>query len=67
MMKEWNMPFDSIDLRADVCSGCAAPCAEACPFGVPIPEYTQGAHRMLTTDFAAWEPGRSGGRSGAKG
>jgi Fe-S-cluster-containing dehydrogenase component len=40
--------YSKLDVKADVCTGCSAPCASACPFGVPIPEYTRGAHRMLS-------------------
>jgi predicted aldo/keto reductase-like oxidoreductase len=40
--------YSKLDVKADVCTGCSAPCATACPFGVPIPEYTRGAHRMLS-------------------
>jgi hypothetical protein len=34
--------------QANVCAACAAPCASACPHGVPIPERTAGAHELLT-------------------
>jgi predicted aldo/keto reductase-like oxidoreductase len=40
--------YSKLSVKADVCTGCSAPCASACPFGVPIPEYTRGAHRMLS-------------------
>ncbi len=40
--------YSKLALKADVCTGCSAPCAAACPFGVPIPEYTRGAHQMLS-------------------
>ena len=34
--------------QADACSGCDAPCANACPVGIAIPQRLAGAHRMLT-------------------
>jgi predicted aldo/keto reductase-like oxidoreductase len=40
--------YARLEKQADVCVGCAAPCAGACPFGVPIQERTLGAHRLLT-------------------
>jgi aryl-alcohol dehydrogenase-like predicted oxidoreductase len=40
--------YAKLDIKADVCAGCSAPCANACVFGVPIPEYTRAAHEMLT-------------------
>jgi predicted aldo/keto reductase-like oxidoreductase len=40
--------YAKLEVKADVCTGCTAPCANACPFDVPIPEYTRAAHRMLT-------------------
>jgi len=33
--------------HADVCIGCPAPCADACPHGVPIRQRMVGAHEML--------------------
>ena len=32
---------------AAACVSCSAPCANACPFGVPIPELTRRTHRRL--------------------
>jgi ferredoxin len=40
--------YAKLSPQADVCAGCAAPCASACPHGVPIPERTAGAHELLT-------------------
>ena len=34
--------------RADLCASCAAPCAGACPHGVPIQERLREAHDLLT-------------------
>ena len=46
--REAMRQYARLDVRADVCTGCAAPCANACPFGVPIPERTRDTHRLLT-------------------
>ena len=40
--------YAALDKKADACAGCAAPCASACPHGVPIPERMAGAHDLLT-------------------
>ena len=40
--------YAKLDVKADACNGCSAPCASACPFDVPIPEATQKAHQLLT-------------------
>jgi ferredoxin len=40
--------YAKLDVKADVCTGCSAPCANACPFDVPIPEMTRRAHQLLT-------------------
>jgi aryl-alcohol dehydrogenase-like predicted oxidoreductase len=40
--------YATLDKKADVCLGCAAPCAQSCPYDVPIRERTLGAHAMLT-------------------
>jgi predicted aldo/keto reductase-like oxidoreductase len=50
--REAMRQYARLEVRADVCTGCAAPCATACPFGLPIPEYTQTAHRLLSADWA---------------
>jgi predicted aldo/keto reductase-like oxidoreductase len=34
---------------ASQCVGCPAPCAGACPYGVPIQEHMLAAHRTLVT------------------
>jgi len=46
--REAMRQYAKLDVKADVCTGCSAPCANACPFDVPIPEYTQRAHQLLT-------------------
>lgn len=40
--------YAALERQADRCIGCAAPCAGACPHGVPIQERTLGAHAMLS-------------------
>jgi len=39
--------YASLDRQADVCTGCSAPCTNACPTGVAIPERMRGAHALL--------------------
>jgi predicted aldo/keto reductase-like oxidoreductase len=39
--------YAGLEKKADVCVGCSAPCAGACPHGVPIRERMIGADRML--------------------
>ena len=46
--REAMRQYAKLDTKADVCTGCNAPCANACPFDVPIPEMTQKAHDLLT-------------------
>jgi predicted aldo/keto reductase-like oxidoreductase len=46
--KEAMRLYAKLEVRADVCTGCSAPCANACPHGVAIPERTREAHRLLT-------------------
>lgn len=46
--KEAMQLYSRLEVRADACVGCSAPCSQACPYGLPIPERTQQAHRLLT-------------------
>jgi formate hydrogenlyase subunit 6/NADH:ubiquinone oxidoreductase subunit I len=46
--KEAMRLYARLERNASVCIGCAAPCRNACPHGIPIPERTIGAHRLLT-------------------
>jgi len=46
--REAMRQYAKLDVRADVCTGCSAPCANACPFDVPIPEMTRRAHGLLS-------------------
>ncbi len=40
--------YAGLEKKANVCVGCLAPCASACPHGVHIPERMIAAHQMLT-------------------
>jgi ferredoxin len=46
--KEAMRLYAGLEPQADACIGCGAPCAGACPHGVPIPQRTRGAHDLLT-------------------
>jgi hypothetical protein len=46
--KEAMRLYAKLDVRADVCTGCAAPCLGSCPVGIDIPTRTRGAHQLLT-------------------
>jgi predicted aldo/keto reductase-like oxidoreductase len=46
--KEAMRLYARLEKQATVCSGCPAPCRDACPHGIPIQERTLGAHRLLT-------------------
>ncbi len=46
--KEAIRQYAALDKQADVCIGCSAPCAGACPYEVPIQESTIETHRLLT-------------------
>jgi len=46
--KEAMRLYAALETRADVCTGCAAPCTGACPYGIPIPERTRESHALLT-------------------
>ena len=48
--KEALRLYSKLEIKADVCAGCSAPCAHACPFEIPIPERTRETHRMLTLE-----------------
>ena len=45
--KEAMRLYGSLRRQADVCADCAAPCANACPTGVAIPDRMRGAHALL--------------------
>ena len=46
--REAMRQYAKLTVKADVCNGCSAPCANACPFDVPIPRATAKAHQLLT-------------------
>jgi aryl-alcohol dehydrogenase-like predicted oxidoreductase len=46
--KEAMRLYASLERKADVCAGCAAPCAGACPDGIAIQDRVRGAHELLT-------------------
>lgn len=39
--------YAKLERNAAVCAGCSAPCAGACPLGIPIRERMAGAHQLL--------------------
>ncbi len=39
--------YAQLETNASVCASCDAPCLGSCPIGVPIPERTRAAHRLL--------------------
>ncbi len=40
--------YSKLEVNAQACAGCAAPCLGSCPLGIPIPERTKGAHELLS-------------------
>ena len=46
--KETMRLYSQLETRGDACLECSAPCADACPYGIAIPERTREAHRLLT-------------------
>ena len=46
--KEAMRLYAALEKRADVCLGCDAPCAGACPDGIPIAARTRETHELLT-------------------
>ena len=47
--KEGMRLYSELEKKADVCTGCAAPCASSCPYGIDIQDQMQGAHALLST------------------
>jgi aryl-alcohol dehydrogenase-like predicted oxidoreductase len=39
--------YARLETNASVCASCSGPCLGSCPVGVPIPERTRDAHRLL--------------------
>jgi len=46
--KEAMRLYSTLSKSADACTGCSAPCADACPHGIPIAKRTREAHSLLT-------------------
>jgi aryl-alcohol dehydrogenase-like predicted oxidoreductase len=46
--KEGLRRYAALDRGAEACVGCSAPCASACPHGVPVQERMLEAHRLLS-------------------
>jgi aryl-alcohol dehydrogenase-like predicted oxidoreductase len=46
--QEGRRLYAKLQQNAAACVGCAAPCANTCPIGVPIQEKMLDAHRILT-------------------
>jgi predicted aldo/keto reductase-like oxidoreductase len=47
--KEGMRLYDALPKNAEVCIGCSAPCATACPYGIKIPDRMRGAHALLSS------------------
>ena len=39
--------YSALEKQADVCAGCSAPCANACPDGIPIARRMRETHELL--------------------
>ncbi len=46
--KEAMSRYAALETKADVCTGCDAPCSGACPYGISIPERTRETHALLS-------------------
>ncbi len=46
--KEAMRLYAQLEVQADRCTACSAPCAGACPHGVSIADETREAHSLLT-------------------
>jgi hypothetical protein len=46
--KEAMRQYARLETQADVCTGCSAPCTNACPEGIAIAQHTREAHALLT-------------------
>lgn len=42
--------YAKLEVNAEACASCSAPCLGSCPLGIPIPEKTRGAHTLLSRD-----------------
>ena len=45
--KEGIRRYAALGKKADVCAGCSAPCADACPDGISIPQRMRETHELL--------------------
>ena len=46
--KEAMRLYSELEVKADRCAACNAPCAGACPYGISITDQTREAHSLLT-------------------
>jgi aryl-alcohol dehydrogenase-like predicted oxidoreductase len=46
--KEAISGYAALEIKADVCIGCSAACAGACPYGIAISQRTREAHALLS-------------------
>lgn len=46
--KEAMRLYSKLERNASPCADCSAPCLGSCPIGIPVPERTAEAHRLLT-------------------
>ena len=46
--KEAMRLYSELEKQADPCISCSAPCANACPYGIPIAQSTREAHALLS-------------------
>jgi len=46
--KEAMRLYSELEVKADRCAACSAPCAGACPYGISIADQTREAHSLLT-------------------
>jgi predicted aldo/keto reductase-like oxidoreductase len=40
--------YGKLEVNAEACASCSAPCLGSCPLGISIPERTKGAHELLS-------------------
>jgi hypothetical protein len=51
--KEAMRLYSELESKADVCLSCSAPCTNACPYGIPIPQQTRDTHDLLSMQSRA--------------
>jgi len=42
--------YSRLEVNAQACASCSAPCLGSCPLGISIPERTKGAHELLSLE-----------------